>query len=120
MGPVGEENVEQAVVVVVEECDSAQRRINDRFVADGPVVEDKVDARVGLAVFKLNRARGRRGGCRGRRVAFLREHVYSTNDAYDGNSKQGSHQLAARGRGGANRRFFLRARLGWRALSLRS
>ena len=56
MRPIGEENVEPSVVVVVEDRYSSQCRVDDRLIVGRTVVEDEIDARGRLAVLETDAA----------------------------------------------------------------
>jgi hypothetical protein len=56
-GPVGEEHVEPAVVVEVEEGHAAEDRLDHRLVRRGAVVEHEADAGGALTILEPDRGR---------------------------------------------------------------
>jgi hypothetical protein len=58
-GAVGEEDVEQAVIVEIEHRDAAEHRVDDRLVGCGAVFEDEPDSGCRLPVLEPNVTRRR-------------------------------------------------------------
>jgi len=57
-----EEDVEKALVVVIQQCDSAGNAVDDRLVNGGSVVQNKIHTGLRLAIFEADSSRvlGRR------------------------------------------------------------
>src|ERR1700730_10792606 len=52
-----EEDVEKAVVVVIQQCDSTENAVDDRLVNGGSVVQNKIYTGLRLAIFEADSSR---------------------------------------------------------------
>jgi hypothetical protein len=52
-----EEGVEKAVVVVIQQCESARNAVDDRLVNSGSVVQNKINTGSQLAILEVDSSR---------------------------------------------------------------